>query len=148
VQPAVAYGGQQRDDVLQVLVAGLLGQDHGRCGQVEDAALAAQVAGDGDQQPTRPQHLEAAGVHPGHLGEIGLAAGVAEVGAVGGVVLGVAAGQGAPLAPGGLVDHPRGAGVWRGGGDQVDRAGQVGEQLGQVAGVAGADLAEPDAVGG
>jgi len=129
-QVAVAHRGQQRDDVLQVLVAGLLGQGHGRRGQVEHAALAAQVAGDGDQQPARPQDLEAAGIHRGHLGQIGLTAGVAEVGAVGGVVLGVAAAQPAAVAPGGLVNHPWGAGVGRGGRDQVDRAGQVGEQLG------------------
>ncbi len=132
--------------MLEVLVAGLLGQGHRRGGQVEDAALAAQVAGDGDQQPTRPQDLEAAGVHGGHLGQVGGAAGVAEVGRVGGVVLGVAAAQAAAVAPGGLVDHPGGAGVRRGGRDQVDRATKIAEQLRQAAGVADADLAEPGAL--
>jgi hypothetical protein len=147
-QGAVADGGQQRDDVLQVLVAGLLGEPDGLAGQVEHVALAAWVAGDGDQQPAGPQDLEAAGIHPGHLVQVGGAAGVAEDGGVEGVVLGVASAETAAVSPGVLVDGCWGAGEGRGGGDQVDRAGQIPQDRWEAAGVTDADLAEAGLVGG
>jgi hypothetical protein len=52
-QAAVTHGGQQRDDVLQALVAGLLRQPHGRAGQVEhdtDNGLVFRVEADTAEQ--------------------------------------------------------------------------------------------------
>ena len=128
------------DDVAEVGEPRTCGEIDGEPGQVEHAAFAAGVFGDHDESAARAKHGVAGGEDLGHRHGVGVAAGMADVGPVGRVVEGVGWAEPAARQPGRLVDHPGVARVRRGGDDQVDLSGAVAQDLGEMAGVAVANL--------
>ena len=118
------------------------GERDGEPGEVEGAALASGVLGDHDEMAPRAQHGVTGGVDLGHGRLVGRTAGVAEIGPIGRVVEGVVRAEPPAGQPRPLVDDPGVARVRRGGDDQVDRAGEIAEDILELAGVALADLGE------
>ena len=133
--------------MLEVAEAGLMGEAHRRSGEVEEPAAAAGVLRHGDEEAAGAQDVEAGGVHGGHLGQVGAAPRVAEVGPTAGVVERRGVAHPAAGQPSRLVDGPGVAGVGRRRGDQVDGARHVGQALREPAGIAAPDLSEPPVLG-
>jgi hypothetical protein len=146
-QPSVSDRGMQGDEMLEVDESGVVGQLDGQGGQVIELTGSAGVLGHRDQQPTRAQQLAAAGQHPADPLPPTCPSGLAEVGWVAGVVQGVLwtellAGQ-----PGWFVNHPGLARIGGGGDQQVHLSSDIGQQLGQVAGVTNSNLGQGGPIG-